>query len=141
MKKIFSLLLLCLCMAVVINAQKLTVPAAVTNAFNAKFPGASDLKWEKENSKELEANFKLNNTNVSANFGLDGSWKETETTINTTDLPAAVTRAANIKYPGAVIFLCERIEKPDSKILYEVNIKMKNKKKELEMDGEGNFVK
>ena len=141
MKKIFSLLLLYACTAAGIYAQKVTVPVVVTNAFNTKFPGAKEVKWEKENSKELEANFKLDNTNVSANFGLDGSWKETETTINASDLPAAVTNVVNTKYPGAVIFLAEKIEKPDSKVLYEVNIKVKGKKKELEMDGEGNFVK
>lgn len=120
-------------------SQKLKVPAAVTTAFNSKFPGASGVKWEKENSKELEANFKLNNTDVSANFMLDGTWVETETTIPSSELPAAVTNAVNTKYPGAVYSLVEKIEKP-GKILYEVNIKVKGKKKELELDGNGNIV-
>lgn len=141
MKKIFSLLLLYACMAAATYAQKVNVPEAVTKAFNTKFPGTSEVKWEKENSKELEANFKLNNTVVSANFGLDGSWKETETTINATELPAAVTKAVNSKYTGAVIFLVERIEKPGNKTFYEVNIKVNGKKKELELDTDGNFVK
>jgi putative PepSY-like beta-lactamase-inhibitor len=141
MKKIFSLLLLYACVAMAGRAQKVNVPVAVTNAFNAKFPGASELKWEKENSKELEANFKWNNSTVSANFGLDGSWKETETTINPSALPPAVTNAVNTKYPGNTIFLAERIEKPANKIFYEVNIKWKGKKKELELDEAGNFVK
>lgn len=140
MKKTFSLLLLYGCMAVTCYAQKINVPPAVTNAFNAKFPGASELKWEKENSKELEANFKWNAGKVSANFGLDGSWKETETTINPSELPAAVTNAVNTKYPGNSIFLTEKIEKPENKIFYEVNIKWKGKKKELELDANGNFV-
>ena len=42
-------------------SQKITekdVPAPVKIAFNNKFPGAADIKWEKENKKELEANFK-----------------------------------------------------------------------------------
>jgi hypothetical protein len=141
MKKILSWLLLYACMAAATYAQKPNVPVAVTNAFNAKFPGATDLKWEKENSKELEANFKLNNTTVSANFGLDGSWVETETTIPAAELPAAVTNAVNIKYPGAVYFLTERIEKPGNEICYEVNIKVNGKKKELELTADGGFVK
>jgi Putative beta-lactamase-inhibitor-like, PepSY-like len=141
MKKIFSLLLLYVCMAAATYAQKVNVPEAVTKAFNTKFPGAAELKWEKENSKELEANFKLNNATVSANFGLDGSWKETETTINANELPAAVTKAVNTKYSGAVIFLAEKIEKPEGKIFYEVNIKVNSKKKELELTPDGSFVK
>ncbi|MDP4263438.1 MAG: PepSY-like domain-containing protein [Bacteroidota bacterium] len=141
MKKIFSLLLLYTGMAAAAYAQKLAVPVAVTKAFNTKFPGATDVKWEKENSKELEANFKLNNTNVSANFALDGSWTETETTIKASDLPATVTNAINTKYPGAIIFLAEKIEKPGGIILFEVNLKMNGKKKELELDADGKFAK
>lgn len=140
MKKPFSLLLLYTCMAMATYAQKVNVPAVVTNVFKEKFPAATDLKWEKENSKELEANFKLNNAAVSANFGLDGTWKETETTINASELPPAVTNAVNTKYPGNTIFLAERIEKPGNTVLYEVNIKVKGKKKELELDPSGKFV-
>jgi hypothetical protein len=141
MKKIFSLLLLYACMAAASYAQKKNIPAAVTNAFNAKFPGAAEVKWEKENSKELEANFKWNNATVSANFGLDGSWVETETTINVNDLPVAVTSAINTKYPGAIFRLTEKIEKPGDKIFYEAVIKVNGRKKELELLPDGSFVK
>jgi len=71
-------------------SQKINVPAAVTKAFNSRYPGATNVKWGKENAKEFEAEFKLNGDNVSANFGADGSWVETETVIKVTDLPAAV---------------------------------------------------
>ena len=121
--------------------SQVKVPDAVKSAFTIKFPGATELKWEKENKTELEANFKMNNTDVSANFKLDGSWVETETTIPASKLPAAVTNVVNTKYPGAVYGRTEKIEKPGGKILYEVNIKVNGKKKELEMDAEGNMVK
>ena len=141
MKKSFSLLLLYICIATATYAQKVNVPAAVTKSFNEKFPGATDVKWEKENSKELEANFKWNNSKVSANFGLDGTWKETETTINATELPAPVTKAINSKYPGAALSTCEKIEKPGGIQQYEVNIKVNGKKKELEMNPDGSVAK
>jgi len=117
------------------------VPDAVNNAFKNKFPDAKDVKWEKENSKELEANFKVNNTNVSANFMLDGTWVETETTIPSAELPAAVSNAVNAKYPGAVYSRTEKIEKPGGKILYEVNITVNGKKKELELNQDGTIAK
>jgi hypothetical protein len=121
-------------------SQKVGVPAPVTKAFNVKYPGATSVKWGKESPKEYEATFKLNGANVSANFNLDGAWKETETTIPSSELPAAVTHAVNTKYPGAAYLLTERIEKPGGKILYEVNIKVKGKKKELELDGDGKLA-
>ena len=117
------------------------VPDVVKTAFNNKFPGASEIKWEKENKNELEANFKMNNTAVSANFSLDGTWVETETTIPANELPAPVTNAVNTKYPGAVYGRTEKIEKPGNKVFYEVNITMKGKKKELELNPDGVIVK
>jgi len=125
-------------------SQKITekdIPAPVKNAFNNKFPGATDIKWEKETKKELEANFKMNNADVSANFNLDGTWVETETTIPVTELPGAVTNAVNTKYPGAVYGRTEKIEKPGAKILYEVNITVNGKKKELELNPDGSMAK
>jgi hypothetical protein len=141
MKKVFLLLLPVICIASIAHAQKINVPEAVKTAFNTKFPGVTDVKWEKESKAELEANFKMNNTDVSANFGLDGSWAETETTIPASELPAAVTNTVNTKYPGAVYGRTEKIEKPGGKILYEVNITVNGKKKELELDTNGVIVK
>ena len=117
------------------------VPDAVKLTFTTKFPGASEVKWEKENKNELEANFKMNGTEVSANFSLDGTWVETETTIPANELPAPVTNAVTAKYPGAVYERTEKIDKPGGKILYEVNIIVNRKKKELELDPNGVLVK
>jgi len=120
---------------------QLKVPDAVKLTFTTKFPGASEVKWEKENKNELEANFKMNGTEVSANFSLDGTWVETETTIPANELPAPVTNAVTAKYPGAVYERTEKIDKPGGKILYEVNIIVNRKKKELELDPNGVLVK
>jgi hypothetical protein len=140
MKKNIILFLFAIISYIAGNCQ-VKVPDAVKTAFNSKFPNASNVKWEKENKKELEANFKMNNTDVSANFGLDGTWVETETTIPSNELPAAVTTTVNTKYPGAVYGRTEKIEKPGGKILYEVNITVNGKKKELELDADGVIIK
>ena len=144
MKSLLSLACFIFSFATIGCSQKVNekdLPAPVKTAFNNKFPGATDIKWEKENKKELEANFKMNNANISANFGLDGTWVETETTIPASELPAAVTNAVNKKYPGAVYVRTEKIEKPGAKILYEVNITMNGKKKELELNPDGSIAK
>ena len=144
MRSLLSLAFFVFSFATIGCSQKLTekdLPSAVKNAFITKFPGATDIKWGKENEKEYEAEFKLNNTNVSANFKSDGSWTETETTIPSSELPAAVTNAVNKKYPGAVYGITEKIEKPGTKILYEVNITANGKKKEMELNPDGIIVK
>jgi len=138
-KNVFFLVLVTFSSLAVVCQVK--VPDSVKTAFNNKFPTASSVKWEKESKTELEANFKMNNTDVSANFSLDGSWVETETTIPASELPAPVTNAVNTKYPGAVYGRTEKIEKPGAKILYEVNITVNGKKKELELNPDGNMAK
>jgi len=141
MKKEFVVVLLAISVSSTTFAQKLKVPDAVTKAFNAKFPGATDIKWGKENAKEYEAEFKLNNTAISANFGRDGNWAETETTIKAEDLPPAVPATIKTKYPGAAILLAERVEKAGGTTYYEVVVKQHNKKKELELSADGKFMK
>lgn len=141
MKKVFSWVLLYVCIASTACAQKINVPPAVTKAFNSKFPGAKDIKWGKESAKEYEAEFKLNGTNVSANFGMDGSWVETETVIRIVDLPAPVTAAVSKKYPGSVITLAEKLEMPGGKVLYEATFKVNGKRKSVELNADGSFVK
>jgi hypothetical protein len=138
-KNVFFLVLVTFSSLAVVCQVK--VPDAVKTAFNNKFPTASNVKWEKESKTELEANFKMNNTDVSANFSLDGTWVETETTIPSSELPVSVTNAINTKYPGAVYGRTEKIEKPGAKILYEVNITVNGKKKELELNPDGNMAK
>jgi hypothetical protein len=120
---------------------QLKVTDAAKKAFASKFPSATNVKWGKESSNEYEANFKLNNTRVSANFKHDGSWVETETTIQVDELPAAIRNTINTKYPGAIYKRAEKIEKPGGKILYEVVFKAKGKTKEMEMNPDGSMAK
>jgi Putative beta-lactamase-inhibitor-like, PepSY-like len=141
MKKIFSWVLLYVCIATAACAQKISVPPAVIKAFNSKYPNATDMKWGKESAKEYEAEFKLNGTNVSANFGMDGGWVETETAIRIADLPAPVTAAVTKKYPGATITMAEKLEMPGGKVLYEAAFKVKGKKKSMELNPDGSIVK
>jgi Putative beta-lactamase-inhibitor-like, PepSY-like len=141
MKKIFSLVLLCICMVASVNAQKINVPAAVSSAFKSKFPEAAEVKWGKENAKEYEAEFKLGTAKVSANFAPDGSWMETEIAMAVTELPAAVSGAINAKYAGAVITAADKIEKPGSKVFYEADVKVNNKRKEVILNEDGTFIK
>lgn len=124
--------------------QKITeknLPVAVKAAFTTKFPGAVNVKWGKENAKEYEAEFKLNNYDVSANFLATGEWVETETVLSVTDIPPAISSAVKSKYPGASITKGEKLEKPGGKILYEVFIKINGKTKEVELNADGSFVK
>ena len=141
MKKSFIVLAAVIITALSANCQQVKVPDAVKNAFNYRFPAATNVKWGKENATEFEAEFKSNGNPISANFKTNGDWVETETTIAITDLPDAVSSAIHKKYPGSEITSAEKSEKPGGNILYEVVIKLNNKKKELEIKPDGGFAK
>jgi putative PepSY-like beta-lactamase-inhibitor len=138
MKKIFIAPLL---IAVIAVHAQTKAPPLVIAAFEKKFADATHVKWGKENAKEYEAGFELKGTKMYANYDLQGNWKETETEIAVTDLPEAVAKSISAKYPGAVISGAGKIEKADGKIIYEADIKMKGKKIEVELSGDGKFVK
>ncbi len=137
MKNIFIVLTAAITISLSANCQVLKVPEVVKNAFAAKFPAATNISWGKENAKEYEAEFKLNNNSVSANFGMDGSWVETESVIPESELPAAVKAAVSTKYPGAPITLAEKTEQPGDKVLFEVVVKVNGKKKSMELNPDG----
>ena len=121
-------------------AQGIKVPEAVKTAFANKFPGAT-AEWGKENSKEYEAEFKLNGKSASANFLTDGSWVETEAEISMTDVPAAVKTAVEKKYPGAVISKVYKIDNSKGALTYEAEIKTGGKKKEVVLKADGTIIK
>lgn len=143
MKKLIMMSALFAIISLAATAQELSaskVPTAVKAAFAKKFPGAT-AEWGKENSKEYEAEFKLNGKSMSANFLTDGSWVETEAEISQTDVPAAVKTAVEKKYPGAVISKVYKIDNAKGELTYEVEIKTGGKKKELVLKSDGTIIK
>jgi hypothetical protein len=100
-----------------------TPPDAVSRAFKQKFPSATNIKWGKESSREWEANFKNNSINGSANFSIAGDWLETETEIPISKLPETVVSAINQAHEGCKIVGASIIERVNSDIVYEADIR------------------
>jgi len=103
MKKIIIVLLAAVLFSQMTYAQKVAsdkVPAAVTSAFTAKFPGASKPSWMMQNGSGYEATFKLNNEDVTANFDASGKWQESNTKIKATSLPPAVQTTLTKDFAG-----------------------------------------
>jgi uncharacterized lipoprotein NlpE involved in copper resistance len=139
MKKYFLLMITML--AITLSALAINVPKAVSDAFTKKFPGATNVKWDKENKNEYEAEFTLNGKSGSANFLTDGSWVETEMEINVSDLPAAASTSVKTKYPGATIIKVYKLDNAKGELTYEAELKTGNKKKEMVLKADGTIVK
>lgn len=140
MKKIFSILAVFALIMISCTAQDMNVPAAVKQAFHSKFPGAKQIKWSKENKNEFEMEFVYNGNEMSANFDNNGNWVKIETVINESDIPVVVKNSVLSKYPEAIFITTEKAEQPNKAAIFEVIIKTKSKKKELELSEDGSFI-
>jgi len=123
-------------------AQKSTssAPEAATKAFSAKFPNAKNVKWDKENENEWEAEFKIGGVEYSANYTSDGIWKETEHEIKKSEVPANVIATINTEYAGYKIEEMEISETIEG-LVYEFEIEKGESEWEIAIDATGKVTK
>lgn len=120
--------------------QKENVPTKVKTAFSEKFPYAKKVKWDKENAKEWEAEFKMNGKEYSSNFTLEGTWKETEYEIKKTEIPDAVQISIAENFKDYKIKEAEISETAKGKF-YEFELKKGEAEFEVAFSPKGELVK
>jgi len=115
------------------------VPAVVKTAFSKKFPTVKHAKWSREGKTQWEAEFKLNAKSMSANFDLNGNWKETETDLSKSSLSKKLTETLSTKFPGYKVKDVAFSETPKQSV-YEVVIEKGESKWEVSLDKNGKLV-
>ena len=138
MKKLSLLVVLVLTATLQSFAQD--APTKVKDAFNKKFPNAKSVHWDKENATEWEAEFKMDGKEYSANFGTDGTWKETEYEISEKELPTVVKNTLSKTFKGYDVERAEVTETPKYKA-YEVEIEKGETTMEVVIDEHGKVLK
>ena len=126
------------------TAQKISadkVPVAAVNAFKAKFPDASNAKWEMEKKDVYEVNFVAGKEKKSAQFDKSGNWLKTETEIEVSQLPKAVSEAFAKVYPSYTIKEVEQVSSPNYTDAYELEIVRGTAKTEVLLSPEGKLIK
>ena len=131
MKKLFVVAI----MLAAVSCQAQDVPVAVKNAFEKSFPNTSVKKWDKEDGN-YEANFLKDGKTMSATFDAKGIWKETETDIKVSELPASVLNYIKTNYKGTTIKEAAITETEKGK-MYEAEVKGKD----VLFDMQGKFIK
>lgn len=116
------------------------VPQAVKTTFNKKFPAAKEVEWGTEGKTQWEAEFELKEKEMSANFDLQGNWKETETDLEEDEVPAVVMNVLKVKFPGYKVKDAAFTETPKFSA-YEIVIKKGESKKEITIDKTGKILK
>ncbi len=120
--------------------QEKDIPAAVVSAFKTKFPTTTKTNWEKENTNEYEAEFKLNGEEISANFDNTGKWLETETEIKTAALPANILATLNKDFGGYKIEEAAKIESAKDGNIFEAEIEKGEESYDVLFTADGNVL-
>jgi hypothetical protein len=123
------------------NVADNKIPANVKKELVAKYPTATNVKWEMENKTTYEAVFKLNSESVSANFTKDGKWLETEKEIKFSQLPKAVQDVLNKQYPKAKYTELAEVESPENGKFLDVDVTYNKKKFVVELKPTGEIIK
>lgn len=142
MKRLVCVVCGILMLALAASAQIRKIPAAVTESFKSKYASATNVEW-KDRLTSYVATFEADGKKHEAYFDDDGSWKQTETEIEETELPAAVKDGFDkSKYTEWSIERVERIDKNDNVTEYRIQIKKGDvRKKNLLFTSDGRLKK
>lgn len=118
------------------NEQR-KVPQIIEEAFKKLHPTATILKWNDE-PPIWEAKYQEGKEKGAVSFDSDAQVKETELVINEGELENLPSISKYIKenYPAETIKGCEKIDKQNGIIIYEIQITGK----ELLFDSTGSFL-
>lgn len=117
-----------------------TAPESIQKEFDQRFPGASDVSWERENPKGWIAEFIWQDRNVIANYNFSGNWLETKTQIPTSELPKAVKETIESFYPDWKVVVAHRLESANVELRFKVAIQKESKLQEIVLKEEGTLV-
>ncbi len=99
-------------------------PEKVKATFNLKYPNAKEVGWDMEEKNEWEAEFEMDEKEMSATFDQSGKWLETETEIEGEDLPAPVKETLKTQFNDYKVEEAEYVESPQYKG-YEIELEGK----------------
>ncbi len=129
-----------------VNAKEVEPTLQVTKAFQKDFPKIKP-KWRKdyggEDKDELdfEADFTVNNNNMTAVYNNLGVFRVLEIEIKTADIPAKISSYLAKNYPKNKIKKVAKVMTNSNKITYEIGITINDKWVDVVFNKECDFLK
>lgn len=116
------------------------VPVIVAQAFQKKYPDEKDPEWEKDDHGYWEAHYKKDGEKYRADFTPEGAWVETENSVDKDELPEAVKKTIEEKYPDREITEVEYVVSSRQGNFYDVEFKQKGKNMDVEIKEDGTVI-
>ena len=121
-----AILLFALILSGIISSQAQTlrmdqVPKVAQHNFRTKYPSAQQESWEQVAKDTYQVGFFNGKKRQTAQFDGAGKWLETQTDVQFSQVPGAVSRAVSKEFPGFDVQIISQIESPDqTEMTYEV---------------------
>lgn len=124
------------------NDDSVTPDPQARQAFESKYPNATQVEWEKKNNY-LIAEFIDNQLDGKAWFDATGRWYMTETELtHTSQLPEDVQKAlANSEYAQWYIDDIDRLERNETETIYVIEVKKDKQEYDLYYSADGIWSK
>jgi hypothetical protein len=135
-----TLIIIAIIAGLLIQACIQSVSPTVNDAFFSKFPDAKRVKWSKEDPTIYEVEFRLNKSEMTANFDEKGTLLETEVEIKESQLPEPVKTALVIDFKEYKIGEISTVEEPGKDLKYEIAVKKKSENLELVFSSDGKLL-
>ena len=116
------------------------VPPVVERTFAEKYPDAEAEKWEQDAHGYWETKFRAGEIKFRADFNEDGSWVETENSIEFDKLPSAVQEAIKREFPDETITEIESVDNASRGRFFDVEFKRPGKNMDIEYHEDGTQV-
>ena len=116
-------------------------PKQVSQSFEAMFPNATRVEWDKEFSS-YTADFYHDGHEKEAQFDEEGNWMRTKTELTIIEVPASVVDAARKYCDGEIddIFLYEQANGLTTYYIIEVDQEMSHRENQLHILPNGTIV-
>ena len=128
------------------NSKEVVPTLEVEKAFQNDFPKIKatwrkDYGGEDKDELDFEADFTVNNTNMTAVYTVLGIFRVLEVEIKTADIPAKISNYLAKNYPKNKIKKAAKVMTNSNKITYEIGITINDKWVDVVFDKECDFLK
>ena len=118
----------------------LAVPTAVEKSFAEKYPDVTEVEWEQDSHDYWEGKFTVDKIRYRADFEEDGTWVETENSLDFQDLPRSIRNAILEEFPNEEISELEFTDNAERGELYDVEFLRNGEKFDVEFRQDAFFV-
>lgn len=117
-----------------------SVPREIQLKFLEIEPAAHNINWAIDDNI-YQVDYIVNAKKTTSYFDLSGNWLETESEILTNELPDAILKTLNSKLNEYSIVDIELVKTKENQILYEVDLKLKDKMYDILFDSKGKILR